>query len=84
MTPSLATVSACLRDYLPNLPEDTQVNLFALGIIDSLTLLEVISILEETFGIEFRPDDLKAERFLTMEKIAETVKQIAIVKPDEM
>ena len=74
--PTVATLRGCLQGLLPHLPEDPQVDLFSTGIIDSLSLIEVVLTLENIFAITFEPRNLKAENFCTLERLAETVDDI--------
>lgn len=45
------------------------------GLIDSFQIVEMITILEETFGIQFESDDLTSEEFRTLKGVSEIIKK---------
>lgn len=51
-------------------PDD---NLLALGIIDSMGLLKLVTHLESRYGFEATDDDMVPEHFMTLEKIRDFV-----------
>ena len=55
-----------------NLKSDTE--LIRSGILDSLATLDLVSFLEERFGIELGADDMGAENLGTLESIEELVR----------
>ena len=58
-------------DYKSALPEslkDTD-SLIDLGIIDSLGILKLVLFIEETFGINIKPEDLSRTNFETISSI---------------
>ena len=69
-----------LRDYLtrvlPRVPEDPGQDLFATGILDSLGVIEVASLLEEAYELTFEPEDFTAEHFSSLERILQIVEQV--------
>ena len=77
MTDILATVKSFVLDrFLPgedpaNLTKTTP--LITGGILDSLATLELVSFLEETFGIELEAHEVNPERLDTLERIAAVV-----------
>lgn len=54
-------------------PRDGQGGLLENGHIDSLTLVDLLMELEESYGVEFSADDLDPSHFESMEAIAELV-----------
>ncbi len=57
---------------LPVMPTDT--DLVAGGYLDSLSLVDLVFNLEQTFGFEIGLDDLDADNFATIENIAQFVR----------
>jgi acyl carrier protein len=47
-----------------------ETDLVRTGLLDSLTLVELLAQLEETFGVSISTDDLELENFRTIESIA--------------
>ncbi len=45
-------------------------DLFENGVIDSLTLIQLVVELEKEFGLQFKYSDIKFENFVSVEKIA--------------
>ncbi|MBR0163235.1 MAG: hypothetical protein IJQ12_01040 [Lachnospiraceae bacterium] len=43
------------------------------GILSSLEVMTLITMIEETFGIELQPADINAERFASVDRIAEMI-----------
>lgn len=39
------------------------------GVIDSLDIMNIVSVLEDTFGAEFEPEDIIPENFESLEAI---------------
>ncbi|WP_246340124.1 acyl carrier protein [Ancylobacter tetraedralis] len=62
----LETESAAASSASTVLPDD---DLLELGLIDSLTLLKLVSFLEQSFGISVFDEDLIKENFSTMNNI---------------
>jgi acyl carrier protein len=50
-------------------------SLIGAGIVDSTGILEVISFLEETYGVRFLDDELIAENFDSLERIVSFMKK---------
>ncbi len=48
---------------------DTDTSLFEAGILDSFSLVEFVTLLENEFGIRVSDPELRPETFETMEKI---------------
>ena len=46
-------------------------DLFSCGVLDSLGLLMLLSFLQDSLGIDFCDDDIKAENFATIDSIIE-------------
>jgi acyl carrier protein len=47
--------------------------LISSGILDSISTLQVVSFLEETFHVEIQPSDLNEDHFNTVSQIADLV-----------
>ena len=52
-----------LNEINPEILENLEANLVEEGIIDSLAIMQIITALEEAYGIEFDPDDITPETF---------------------
>lgn len=74
--PTVENLRDCLVRVLPLLPENPKAELFKSGVIDSLSLIEVVVALEETFSITFKPQDMSVQNFSTLEQILGTVNRI--------
>lgn len=74
--PSIQNVRTCLRSVITNLADDTRVDLFERGQVDSLSLIEMVVALERAFAINFEPGDMKIQNFSTLEEVAKTVEHI--------
>ena len=74
--PDVDTIRLCIQKIVPNLPEDSSVDLFSSGIIDSLIVLNVMMSLEEEFSVSFEPGDLEAANLRSLDRMAETVGRI--------
>jgi acyl carrier protein len=70
---SLQAINACLSSLLTDVPDDPKINLFETGVLDSLKLLEVVMVLEETFGVFFTPDDLTDQNMSSQGAILQTL-----------
>ncbi len=53
----------------PEILENPQANLVEEGIIDSLAIMQIVSALEQEYGIEFDPDDVTPETFASAQTI---------------
>ncbi|MEO1018686.1 MAG: acyl carrier protein [Pseudomonadota bacterium] len=58
---------------LPRLAPD--IDLIAAGYLDSLALVDLVFHLEQQFGFQIGLDDLEAENFASIQKIADFVSQ---------
>jgi acyl carrier protein len=52
--------------------------LISAGIIDSLSVLKLIALLEDRLSISIPPDNLQPEDFDTLDLIAETVRRVGM------
>ena len=75
--PNLDSIRKALLEVLLDLPKNTSLDLFEGGYIDSLSLMDVIAKIENTFSICFEAKHLKKENFININNIAETVKKLA-------
>jgi acyl carrier protein len=73
MSTSVPDIRNVLSLVLTRLPEDTQVDFWDAGIVDSLSILDVVAALEERFGVEFDAETLKRENFSSLAAIARTL-----------
>lgn len=55
-------------------PSDPASSLVEAGILDSLTILELVNALEDRFDITFEEEDLTLENFQTLETIERVVR----------
>lgn len=65
-----AKVFAIVKELTQNESVDIQQPLLDDGILDSLTTIELITKLEQQFGINIDSDDLNHQNFNTIENIA--------------
>jgi D-alanine--poly(phosphoribitol) ligase subunit 2 len=66
-------IEALLVEKLAIRVESDTTDLFQTGILDSMTLVQLVLALEERFGIELPVEQIEAEAFSTVARIAETV-----------
>ncbi len=59
-----------------NLRENKKIDLIENEILDSLGFIELISSLEEEFGIEIQITEVKSDTWRSVDKIAELVKKL--------
>jgi len=76
MDSQLSALRKCLADVVSDLPDDNNENLFANGTLDSLTLVEVIEVIESTFNIALNPENLSNENFSTLNRIVKTIQSL--------
>jgi acyl carrier protein len=73
------TIERFLVDELAAAEPDGQIahdeDLLAAELIDSLGIQELVTFLERTYGIKVQDDDLVADNFRSVEKIAEFVER---------
>ena len=69
----LTDLRTCLNDVLTQVPEDSSTDLWAEGIMDSFTTVEVVIALEARYGVQFDPDTLRQENFKSLNSIAQTL-----------
>lgn len=65
----LEVVCECVN----NIPEDTAFNLREAGIIDSLSMMNIMASLEDEFDIEFDPKDMTKDNFASIDTMSELV-----------
>lgn len=53
----------------------TDEDLFEAGALDSLTLIQFVLALEESFGIELNNDDINYENFKNLEQMSQVLRQ---------
>lgn len=53
---------------------ENDIDLFEMGAIDSMTIIEMISYIEEKIGVSLDAADLKGDNFRTLDSIAEFIK----------
>ena len=59
-----------LREFNEDIPADTEVDLLAGGYIDSFDIVNIVSAVEDVFGIEIEPEKIIPENFDTIEHMA--------------
>lgn len=69
---TLTQIKKVLSERFP-MPEDPYTDLFQSGTLDSMQLMDVIMLLEEHYGFELKPSDMKKEHFSTLPAITETI-----------
>ena len=76
-----ATIKATVKDYIltkylpgedPSMLEDTT-PLITGGVLDSISTVELVSFLEEQYGVEFEAHEMNADNLDTLNIIADTV-----------
>jgi D-alanine--poly(phosphoribitol) ligase subunit 2 len=70
-------VAALLAERLDVLITDTDTDLFATGLLDSLGFVTLLHAIEQEFGITIDVDDLEIDRFRTIASIAEFIRAAA-------
>lgn len=55
--------------------QDLQLDLMALRIIDSMAMLELVVWLEQTFGVRVKNEDLTAQNFRSVARLADYVRR---------
>ena len=64
-----------LNSVNPEILETPGINLVEEGIIDSLAIMQIVSALEEEYGIEFDPDDIMPETFASAAAIEQALQR---------
>ncbi len=64
----------------PEILEVQGADLVEEGIIDSLAIMQIVSALEEGYGIEFDPDDIMPETFASAAAIEQTLQRYLSAK----
>ena len=68
-------VSTLMRRHLHVIPPDEEADLVAKGLVDSLKLVELFSVLEQQFRIEVVLDEVDLDDFRSVASIAAYVKR---------
>jgi acyl carrier protein len=66
-------IGALLRERVHVEPPGPDVDLFAVGVLDSLAFVDLLLHLEREFAIAITPEDVDVERFQSIAKIARFV-----------
>jgi len=66
-----------LSTYLRNHDPGDDQDIFALGLVNSLFAMQLVSFVEKEFGITVEPEDLEIENFNTINAIAALVERKA-------
>lgn len=64
-------LSMCLRNHEPGDEQD----IFALGLVNSLFAMQLVSFVEKEFGITVEPEDLEIENFSTINAITALIQR---------
>lgn len=64
-----------LKEFHANIPEDTEADLFALGVLDSLGTARLIARIEAQYNIELKVEDIVPENFVNISGIVSLVKE---------
>ena len=64
-----------VKDFVDDLPDETNFNLMDAEMLDSLALMNVIASLEDEFDIELDGDDITKENFTSIDTITELVRR---------
>jgi len=75
-------VRAFLEGSLDSEPLDRDADVFALGYVNSLFALELVTFVERRFGVEVDTDDLELDNFRSIAAIANFVR-VKLTVPDE-
>lgn len=65
-----------LQDIKPNINYETETRLIDGGLLDSISILSLVSELEDTFGIEITPVDLVPANFNSAKAMWDMVKRL--------
>ncbi len=65
-------VSDCVDS---GIPDDTSFDLREAGILDSLSMMNIMSSLESEFDIEFAPEDMTKDNFLSVDTMCNLVQK---------
>jgi len=66
-------VKECLQRVCPNIDFETEVSLIESGILDSLSIIQIICALTDTFEIEIDADDIVVENFNSLSDLCDLV-----------
>ena len=66
-----------LQTVLRRLPEGEDDDLWASGLIDSLTVVELVATLEDRYGVQFAPEQLRKENFESLACIRRAIEAAA-------
>jgi acyl carrier protein len=72
-TVSYDQITRLLSEKVHIVPPSLEADLLESGLLDSLTLVELMSSLEEQFGIHISFDDIEIDNFRSVKNIAEFV-----------
>lgn len=64
-----------VRGYIDDLPNDTNINLIETGLLDSLSMLSIMSSLESEFDIEIDSNDISKENFKSIDSMKTLVQR---------
>ncbi len=68
-------VLALVRSIAEDIPDDTSVDLIKEGLIDSPVMIELLTVIEEKYNIEFDGDDISKENFNCVDSMTELIKK---------
>lgn len=67
-----------LNQVNPEILDSEGLDLMEEGIIDSLMVMQIVAGAEEAFGIDFDPDDILPENFVSVESIWKTIQKYGV------
>ena len=62
------------KEYSDYIPADNE-NLFEKNVLDSYGIIEFLSYMDETLGIEIQIEDITEDNFSTIEKICQVIQK---------
>ena len=67
---------ALLEDIRPDVDFASEHDLMENGILDSMDIIQIVSAIEETFGVEVGEDDIESENFNSVDAIIALVEKL--------
>lgn len=62
-----------VKEFADEVPEDTSIDLIGSGVIDSMAIMNILTSVEDEFGIEVAVKDISKKSFKSIDCIAEMI-----------
>ena len=66
-------VRSIITEFKPEYDFNSSDNFVVDGYLDSLDIIELLSVLEKEFGIKFNGDDVKVEHFISFQSLTDLI-----------